>query len=57
MKPRLTAQQAIEIFKRSHNGDGNQSLANEFNISRRNVAKIKNGETWKHVTHHPPHTH
>lgn len=47
---KLTEEQVIEIFKRSHSGESNINLGKEFNIHPDQIGRIKNGRSWKNVT-------
>lgn len=47
---KLTENQVKEIRERYSNGEKNhQKLANEFNVSRRNINWIVNNKSWKHL--------
>jgi hypothetical protein len=47
---KLTIEQVKEIFIRSHNGESNISLGEEFNIHPDQIGRIKNRKSWKEVT-------
>lgn len=44
---KLTSQQVIEIYKRSHSGERNVLLGHEFHVHPDTIGKIKNKKIWK----------
>lgn len=44
---KLTTEQVIEIYKRSHLGETNVSLGREFGVHPDTIGKIKNKKIWK----------
>jgi len=52
---KLKEPQVIEILYKYATGNyTQQQLADEYNVSRRNIGKIINGKTWKHIKRTPP---
>lgn len=48
-KSKLTEHQAIEILKRSKDGEGQRALAREFSVNQGTIWKLINGENWAHL--------
>jgi NTP pyrophosphatase (non-canonical NTP hydrolase) len=48
-KSKLTHTEVYEIYKRSTDGENMQDIANDFNVDKSTIFKIKKGETWKHL--------
>lgn len=48
--PKLTSEQALQIYHRVHAGERQQALAVEYRISRSMVSHIKKGINWAHTT-------
>lgn len=46
---KLTADEVIEIRRRFHDGESQQSIADSFGITREGVGRVTQGKTWKHV--------
>ena len=46
---KLTEEQVIEIFEKRQSGCSQVSLANMYNVSRRNIRSILNKTIWKHI--------
>lgn len=46
---KITAKQAVEIRRRTDEGEVPARIAEDYPISRRMVAAIKNRENWRHV--------
>lgn len=44
---KLTTNEVIEIYKRSHNGEKNVDLGAEFHVHPDTIGKIKNKKVWK----------
>jgi hypothetical protein len=51
-KHKITEQNAIEIYRRRCGGETAVSLANQFGVNDRTVAKIYKKQIWKHI-HNP----
>lgn len=49
-KAKITAKQAIEIFKKAHSGHSTQSLSKEYGLNPGAIWHIKNGTQWSKVT-------
>ena len=47
---KLTVEQVKEIFIRSHKGETNISLGEEFGVNPDQIGRIKNRRSWKEVT-------
>jgi hypothetical protein len=47
---RINEEQAREIYRRVHNGETQQTLADEFGIPQAHVSRIKLGKSWGHAT-------
>lgn len=48
---KLSNKQVSEIWKRLQEGEFGTKLAREFGVSNGLITSIKNGRTWRHVTH------
>lgn len=46
---KLTEEQVVEIYTRSHNGETNVSLGKEFGLHPDSIGKIKNRKLWKQI--------
>lgn len=46
---KLTKQNVIDIKRELSLGRTCESLATEFNVTRKNISAIKNGKSWKHI--------
>lgn len=49
---KLTAEQALNIYKRAWAGENSASIAAEYKISRATPLDVKHGRTWSHITGH-----
>jgi hypothetical protein len=54
--PKITAEQAADIFRRVLAGETTASLAREYGVSKPQVAHIKHGRTWKRIHLNTPAT-
>lgn len=47
---KLTSDQVLEIYNRSHNGETNVALATEFGVHPDTIGRIRNQKEWREVT-------
>ena len=53
----LTNEEVLNIYRRAWAGESHQSIANNYNIARTTVTRIKNGKLWSHITKHKDDRH
>lgn len=48
--PKLTEDKVLEIYRRAHDGESGNGLAQEFGVNAKTVRSIKRGHTWGALT-------
>jgi len=46
----LSESQVRDVFRRAWEGERQQSIADQFGVSKSNVGEIKRAKTWRHIT-------